>query len=89
MAFVSYNPNPAGRYVGDCTIRAICKLTDQDYDPYYDNMHMDRGRNGGYSRHSIGDRVIEMLEHKMDETQSDYEREELRKYMHLIRQAAD
>lgn len=35
MAYVSYNPNPAGRYVGDCTIRAICKLTDQDWDSVY------------------------------------------------------
>ena len=35
MAFVYYNPNPAGRFVGDCTIRAICKLTDQDWDSVY------------------------------------------------------
>lgn len=35
MAFIQYNPNPAGRYVGDCTIRAICKLTDQDWDSVY------------------------------------------------------
>ena len=35
MAFKFYNPNPAGRVVGDCTIRAICKLTDQDWDSVY------------------------------------------------------
>lgn len=35
MAFIPYNPNPAGRYVSDCTIRAICKLTDQDWDSVY------------------------------------------------------
>lgn len=35
MAFRFYNPNPAGRFVGDCTIRAICKLTDQDWDSVY------------------------------------------------------
>lgn len=33
--YVYYNPNPAGRFVGDCTIRAICKLTDQDWDSVY------------------------------------------------------
>ena len=35
MAYVAYNPNPAGRFVGDCTIRAICKLTNQDWDTVY------------------------------------------------------
>ena len=35
MAYKFYNPNPAGRYVGDCTIRAICKLADQDWDSIY------------------------------------------------------
>lgn len=33
--YIFYNPNPAGRFVGDCTIRAICKLTDQDWDSVY------------------------------------------------------
>ncbi len=35
MAYCFYNPNPAGRFVGDCTIRAICKLTEQDWDTVY------------------------------------------------------
>lgn len=35
MAFIFYNPNPAGRFVGDCTIRAICKLADKDWDCVY------------------------------------------------------
>lgn len=33
--FRFYNPNPTGRFVGDCTIRAICKLTEQDWDTVY------------------------------------------------------
>lgn len=33
--YIYYNPNPAARLVGDCTIRAICKLTDQDWDSVY------------------------------------------------------
>lgn len=35
MAFKFFNPNPNGRFVGDCTIRAICKLTEQDWDSVY------------------------------------------------------
>lgn len=35
MGFCYYNPNPENRFVGDCTIRAICKLTDQDWDSVY------------------------------------------------------
>ena len=45
--------------------------------------------NRGYSRHSIGDRVVEKLENMMDQADSEYEREELRKFMKMIRQAAD
>ena len=37
MAFKFFNPNPEGRFVGDCTIRAICKLTNQDWDTVYCN----------------------------------------------------
>lgn len=35
MAFQFYNPNPSGRFVGDCTIRAICRLTGLDWDTVY------------------------------------------------------
>jgi hypothetical protein len=33
--FVSYNPNPQGRNVGDCVIRAISKLLNQSWDEVY------------------------------------------------------
>lgn len=57
-------------------------------DPYYYGPeYSDRGM--GYSRHSIGDRIIAMMEREMDSTESPYEKEELRKFMKLIRQAAD
>lgn len=39
----------------------------------------------GSSRHSIGDRVISMVEKMMDEASSDYERQELQKYIRTIR----
>lgn len=30
-----YNPNPTGKHVGDCTVRAISKALDQDWDATY------------------------------------------------------
>ena len=35
MSYIYYNPNPAGRRVGDCVIRAISKLTGQDWEQTY------------------------------------------------------
>lgn len=31
VAWEYYNPNPAGKRVGDCVIRAICKATGKDW----------------------------------------------------------
>ena len=31
MAYVYYNPNPSKKLVGDCVIRGIAKLTNQDW----------------------------------------------------------
>lgn len=30
-----YNPNPKGKQVGDCTVRAIAKVTGKDWDEAY------------------------------------------------------
>ena len=35
MAYVSFNPNPDGNYVGDCTVRAITRLLNSDWDTVY------------------------------------------------------
>jgi len=35
MAYIYYNPNPKGNYVGDCVIRAISKLLDNSWDKTY------------------------------------------------------
>ena len=35
MAYVQYNPNPQKNLVGDCVIRAISKVTNQDWDTSY------------------------------------------------------
>lgn len=33
--WVKYNPNPAGRHVGDCTVRALSKALGIDWDTAY------------------------------------------------------
>lgn len=33
--WIQYNPNPNGRHVGDCTIRAVSKALGQDWDTTY------------------------------------------------------
>lgn len=35
MAHIFYNPNPEGKRVGDCVIRAISKLTNKDWESTY------------------------------------------------------
>lgn len=35
MPFIRYNPNPEHKYVPDCTVRAISKLMDIDWDTTY------------------------------------------------------
>lgn len=63
-------------------------------DPYtYDSgmrMSSNRMSHGeGYSRHSIGDRAVERLENLMDSAGSEYEKEQLHKYIRMIRAAAE
>lgn len=35
MAYVEYNPNPVGRKVGDCAVRAIAKALYMDWETAY------------------------------------------------------
>ena len=35
MIYVRYNPNPTGRRVGDCAVRAIAKALDVDWETAY------------------------------------------------------
>lgn len=90
---VSYgmNPNMNG-YSGDYGVQGWYRSGDgmsncgpEPY--YYDPEYSDRGR--GYSRHSIGDRAVESLEMLMDKAGSEYEKDELRRFIHMIRSAAD
>jgi len=34
--WIEYNPNPAGRRVGDCSVRAIAKALDVDWEDAYE-----------------------------------------------------
>lgn len=36
MAWIRYNPNPTGRNVGDCAIRAVAKALDTDWETAYE-----------------------------------------------------
>ena len=35
MAYVEFNPNPNGKHVGDCVVRAICKVTGNSWERTY------------------------------------------------------
>lgn len=35
MAFIEYNPNPTGRKVGDCAVRAVAKALGVDWEMAY------------------------------------------------------
>lgn len=36
--WVKYNPNPAGRFVGDCAVRAIAAALDVDWEDAYEML---------------------------------------------------
>ena len=38
--FVQYNPNPTGRFVADCAVRAISKALDIDWETAYAKLAM-------------------------------------------------
>lgn len=42
--WIKYNPNPAGRHVGDCSVRAISKALNIDWETAY-NLIADAGYN--------------------------------------------
>lgn len=66
-----YNPNPSGKFVGDCVIRAICKIEEKDWEIIYvlicaygflnhdmpsaNNIWGSFLLNNGYKRHVIPD----------------------------------
>lgn len=71
MAYIYYNPNPLGKSVGDCVVRALSKLLDESWIDIYTELCF-RGalaadmpssnavwsaylKSLGYSKHSIPD----------------------------------
>ena len=75
MSYVYYNPNPTGRSVGDCTVRAIARTLGIDWDEAYcalalqgycmgdmpsaDNVWGAYLRSKGLSRHLIPDACLD------------------------------
>ncbi len=67
MAYVFYNPNPDGQFVGDCVVRAISKLFNYSWERAYSEVVL--------QGHSIQDRMIAHLEDIVDsEAKNEYER---------------
>lgn len=65
------------------------EFMNESYCDPYQYGRMSRGTGEGYSRHSIGDRAVERLENLMDSAGSEYEKEQLHKYIRMIRAAAE
>ena len=65
------------------------EFMNESYCDPYQYGRMSRGNGEGYSRHSIGDRAVERLENLMDSAGSEYEKEQLHKYIRMIRAAAE
>lgn len=89
---VSYSEHPMTGYSGDYGVQGWYRsgdgMSNYGQDPrYYGDMYSERRRS--YSRHSIGDRAVEKLENMMDTAGSEYEKEELRRFIHMIKSAAD
>lgn len=71
MAFIYTNPNPKGRIVGDCTVRALAVALDKSWDKIYDlqyeygkqikdmenatHINSEILKDNGFSRHIIPD----------------------------------
>ena len=59
--FIYYNPNPAGRSVGDCAIRAISKALDIDWEDAYAKVVVNGFRMGDMpSADSVWGSVLRM-----------------------------
>lgn len=48
--------------------------------------HYDRKYDGGYSGHSVNDKMIAALERAMDEAETLYERDQIQQEIHMLRQ---
>lgn len=44
--YVYYNPNPLGKQVGDCVVRALAKILHTDWDTVYDEVCREGKRMG-------------------------------------------
>lgn len=57
--FTYYNPNPGGKRVGDCVVRALCKLTGKDWETCYFSVCMEGMRSHDMpSSNAVWERVL-------------------------------
>jgi hypothetical protein len=78
-----YESNRYPSYPGYPSEHMNASYCDDPY--YYGPEYSDRGH--GYSRHSISDRAVSSLEKLFDMAASEYEKQELKKYISMIRAA--
>ena len=55
MGFSYFNPNPEGKQVGDCTVRAIAKATGKSWDETYVGLCLHGLKMGG---HAVGKQCL-------------------------------
>lgn len=88
----SYNGNMGnGNYSGGYGVQGWYN-SDPSYcgDPYMYGTPMRMDYPGNYSRHSIADRIVSLIEHNvMSGENSEFENQEARRYINMIRQAAE
>ena len=51
--YIEYNSNPENKLVGDCVVRAISKVTDQDWERTYMEVCVQ-----GFMKNIMGNKII-------------------------------
>ena len=70
-----YNPNPHGKLVGDCTVRAISRLVNKSWHETYLDLCL------------FGMLMMEQLEDMMEDAEKPAEKEALRRCMEALKRA--
>lgn len=69
--------------------RCQCHYDDGEHSGSYSRRYYDGATHNGYSGHSIQDRMIDCLERMVDDAQTDYERQTVKKWIKWIRRMND
>lgn len=67
MGFSYFNPNPEGKQVGDCTVRAIAKATGKSWDETYVGLCLQGLKMGDMMRDADDDKTREAIRRCMEQ----------------------